>query len=225
MPKSTFFNLSSEKRQRVVEAFLREFATKTYDEASLSEVVKQLGIAKGSMYQYFDDKWDLFLFLIQDCTTIKQQFVGALHRSDFIDFWAYFRALYQQGYQFDLHYPMHSHFLHHLQVTLYSPSVKSLYEDMNRQAIQAFETMVSYEVQQGHFRQDIPITMMGYMLYKLGVNIQNYLMETKRINPLESIQNKQSVYQGKEALLMETVDLCIAMHRPAFDKNDNHDKS
>lgn len=63
MPKPTFFNLPEEKRQRIVELATEEFAANLYHAASLSRIVERAGIAKGSIYQYFDDKMDLYIYI------------------------------------------------------------------------------------------------------------------------------------------------------------------
>lgn len=63
MPTQTFWNLSAEKRDRLVALAVDEFANHNYDSASLSRIVARAGVAKGSMYQYFADKRDLFLYI------------------------------------------------------------------------------------------------------------------------------------------------------------------
>jgi AcrR family transcriptional regulator len=60
MPKPTFFNLPEAKRLLIIDTSLEEFASNTYDKASLSQIVLKAGIAKGSMYQYFNDKEELY---------------------------------------------------------------------------------------------------------------------------------------------------------------------
>lgn len=61
--KKTFFNLPLEKQRRVVETALQEFSEKGYQGASINLIVSKLGIAKGSIYQYFSDKRSLFLYI------------------------------------------------------------------------------------------------------------------------------------------------------------------
>ncbi len=55
MPKETFNKLSQDKKDRITQGFLKEFYNKPYEEASITAVVKELGIAKGSVYQYFEE--------------------------------------------------------------------------------------------------------------------------------------------------------------------------
>ena len=88
MPKETFHKLNSDKKNEIIKAFLREFSSKTYDEASITNVVKSLGIAKGSIYQYFDDKLDLYLYLQRECNNVKMGYISSIRRDDFPDFFS-----------------------------------------------------------------------------------------------------------------------------------------
>lgn len=65
MPTATWWNLDTQKRDVIVETALAEFARHNYAQASLSAIVKELGIAKGSMYQYFADKEELYLYVVK----------------------------------------------------------------------------------------------------------------------------------------------------------------
>ena len=57
---NTFDNLPSDKQERILDGALSEFADKGYARASLNSLVARLGIAKGSIFQYFRDKAGLF---------------------------------------------------------------------------------------------------------------------------------------------------------------------
>ncbi len=218
MPKQTFLNLKEYKKKLITDAFLREFSVKTFDEASLTDVVKSLGIAKGSIYQYFDNKLDLFMYLIQECTTVKMKYVGLVKRQNYSDYWMFFKALYEHGFQFDNENPLHSHFLHNLVNNLNSPSVKDLYDEMMKQTISAFEEMAKNEIKSGHFRDDISYKTMGFILYKMGIAIQEQLEFSGVINPKESIQKKRPVYYDKKETLIQLIEEHIQLLRLAFDK-------
>ena len=62
MPTDTFFNLPQEKQQRILEAAQKEFSRAALNEASIANVVKDAGIARGSFYQYFENKEDLYYY-------------------------------------------------------------------------------------------------------------------------------------------------------------------
>lgn len=77
MPKATFFNLDPAKRYRFIDAALDEFGRQPFDRASLTALTKRLGIAKGSIYQYFEDKVDLYAWLIAEAGRRKIAHVQA----------------------------------------------------------------------------------------------------------------------------------------------------
>jgi AcrR family transcriptional regulator len=56
MPKPTFFNLSTDKKENLIQAARREFSRAPLHEALISNIVKSAEISRGSFYQYFDDK-------------------------------------------------------------------------------------------------------------------------------------------------------------------------
>ena len=62
-PKDTFSKVPAEKKLKIETALVKEFATKGYQKASLNTVVNELGIAKGSLYQYFANKEAIFLYI------------------------------------------------------------------------------------------------------------------------------------------------------------------
>lgn len=65
MPNSTFFNLPEEKRQRLMEAVWQEFTEVSYMDASINRIIQKAEISRGSFYQYFSGKQDLFAYLLQ----------------------------------------------------------------------------------------------------------------------------------------------------------------
>ena len=56
----TFARLSRAKRERILDAATEEFAEHGFHQASVSRMVRGLGIAKGSIFQYFGSKEGLF---------------------------------------------------------------------------------------------------------------------------------------------------------------------
>ena len=63
--KKTFYNLPKEKQKKIIDIAVQEFAARGYQQASINHMIAHLGIAKGSIYQYFDNKESLFLFIFE----------------------------------------------------------------------------------------------------------------------------------------------------------------
>lgn len=64
MPKQTFLELDNEKRERIIETALKEFAAYGYAGSSTNRIVKESGISKGSLFKYFENKEDMYFYLI-----------------------------------------------------------------------------------------------------------------------------------------------------------------
>lgn len=62
MPKETFFHLSKEKQRRIMKAAKKEFSRAPLGEASIAQIIKDAEIPRGSFYQYFEDKEDLYFY-------------------------------------------------------------------------------------------------------------------------------------------------------------------
>lgn len=64
MPKETFYRLPDEKRERIMAAAEREFLENSFEAASINRIIKEAAIPRGSFYQYFEDKKDIFLYIV-----------------------------------------------------------------------------------------------------------------------------------------------------------------
>ncbi len=67
---SKFENLEEDKRQRILNAAMKEFAAKGYDHASTNRIVENAGIAKGLLFHYFKSKKKLYLYLYRYCVEL-----------------------------------------------------------------------------------------------------------------------------------------------------------
>lgn len=66
MPTQTFFSLNKEKQTTIYHAALCLFANTPYEKVSIQSIVEAANIPRGSFYQYFTDKEDLYLYLWQE---------------------------------------------------------------------------------------------------------------------------------------------------------------
>lgn len=64
MPSNTFLNLPEDKQTRLMDAASREFSAKPYNEASINKIIQEAGTPRGSFYMYFQDKEELFRYLV-----------------------------------------------------------------------------------------------------------------------------------------------------------------
>lgn len=107
LPTSTFYNLNEDKQKRIFAAAVREFAARRFSEASINQIIKEAEISRGSFYQYFGGKEDLYLHVLAEIGKEKMAaafarplpeepdfFTAFLHMGKIILAWAREHPLY-----------------------------------------------------------------------------------------------------------------------------------
>lgn len=75
--------LGSDRRNMIVNAALKEFASKGYDEASTNIIAKEAGISKSLLFHYVNNKKDFFLFLYDYCAeTMNREYLELMNFSE-----------------------------------------------------------------------------------------------------------------------------------------------
>ena len=64
MPKETFLKLPEEKKNKIIKAAKKEFERVPFEQTSIKNIVEDADIARGSFYQYFEDKEDAIYYII-----------------------------------------------------------------------------------------------------------------------------------------------------------------
>lgn len=165
-PKKTFWNLPDAKRRRIEDALVLEFSTQGYKKASLNTLVKGLGIAKGSLYQYFENKEATFLFTFDRFTKLVKEMVGkpAMADSGGDDFWALVRRTFLAGVAFIDKFP--SYFQLYLN-TLFEQDVPRREEIIRRVRLfpmEYFMPLVQRGQRQGVIRPEVSVPVAVFMI-------------------------------------------------------------
>ncbi len=66
MVSITFLNLKEEKKNRILNAALDEFSVTSFSDASITSIVRKAKISRGSFYQYFGSKENLYQYLVSN---------------------------------------------------------------------------------------------------------------------------------------------------------------
>ena len=108
MPTQTFQNLPAEKQERVLNAAVNEFSQRNVEEANISNIVRQAGISRGSFYQYFSSKEDLYVYVFETLRGRRSEFTRpAFDYYKTESFLTFFEHFYLLDSQFLLQHPQH----------------------------------------------------------------------------------------------------------------------
>ncbi len=67
---SLFERIPEEKRNRILDAAVNEFANLGFENTNTNKIAARAGISVGSLFQYFENKEDIFLTTIQHCALV-----------------------------------------------------------------------------------------------------------------------------------------------------------
>lgn len=65
MPTKAFYSLDKKKQNRLLEAAKHEFSENFYEDASINKIIKEINMPRGSFYLYFENKEDLYLYILE----------------------------------------------------------------------------------------------------------------------------------------------------------------
>lgn len=60
----SFENLPKEKKNRIINACIKEFAKNGYKKGSTNEIIKKANISKGILFHYFKNKKNLYFYIV-----------------------------------------------------------------------------------------------------------------------------------------------------------------
>lgn len=216
MQKSTFSNLAPEKQERFISEALQEFAYNDFNSASITQIVKNLGIAKGSVYQYFENKLELWLYLKQYSEAIKLKYIESVRREDYKDFWQYYRAMYEKGIHFDLENPLPSMFLYRIGFKESSDQVKPYLHSWKEQAKEMFVKLIEMEKKTGAFNKKNSTEIMAHFMVTMSISVADLLQNKYKVDFEKNIKKGKPLFGGNSRELMKAVDELIKLLEKAL---------
>lgn len=176
MAKQTFLNLPEEKRRRIVDIAMEEFATHKYGKASLSNIVSRAGIAKGSMYQYFTDKKDLFVHILEVAAQEKMAYINREVNPQ-ADFFTALEQSIRASVRFNLDHPKMSRVIANAMEPSGEEALEELYKRGRQMSLDFFGKLLVKGQQEGTIRPDADISFTASMMYAmLGSGMADYIL-------------------------------------------------
>ncbi len=176
MPLSTFDNLDTEKQEIIIQTALKEFATHPYKTASFNRIARQAGIAKGSMYRYFENKKELYFFLIEYSTKRKIETINHLAISPTKNFFEMFEDMYEAGILFHQKEPLINLFL--LRTAEENSAIEELgdLQKMYLEKAEAYFKPLIINAQEKHqIRDDLDSTHIAFMIIQNAKGMHEYM--------------------------------------------------
>ncbi|HCW72934.1 MAG TPA: TetR/AcrR family transcriptional regulator [Clostridiaceae bacterium] len=180
MPKPTFFNLPEDKRNRILEEAVIEFRDNNYDAASINKIVERSGISKGSFYQSFNDKEDVYLHIMSKIGEKKIEYLtpSMLNFSE-LSFYDALREMYRSAIEFALENPDYLEIGNRM-MRDNSGILQKLRSAFSVKGDEMFITLLRKGQETGDIRLDLDLQMIAKMLISMQMSIVEYYFEKHR---------------------------------------------
>ncbi len=199
IPTKTFLNLESKKQERIINAAVNEFSKRSFEEAKLSNIIRDSNIPRGSFYQYFNDKKDIYHYIFEMIKNKKMEYLkDLLVNPEEISFLELFRLLYKQGIKFSMEHPEYVEIF-----GIFISSKGSLYNELIgeglKEAKKYYIALIESDKVKGNIRKDVDSSMLADLVIQLTTNIAidefgsgevNYDTLLTKINSLITIFKK-----------------------------------
>lgn len=189
MPKSTFFHLAKDKQDTLIEAAKKEFSRVPLHEASVANIIKSAGIPRGSFYQYFEDKEDLFYYLLNQLSIKNHlRFISVLQEKNG-DLFETFIAIFQ--FMLEVHREQeHKNFFRNVYLNMNYKNEKTLANNVyeENQKTQYFNTIKLIDTAKLNIQDEQELHHVMKIL--MGVTFQNLVhLFAKEHSDEEALKN------------------------------------
>lgn len=175
MPKKTFLNLTEEKKKRILDAAILEFSKNHYRKVTIDNIIEKAEIPKGSFYQYFLNKDDLYEYIFEQIGDDKKQVLDRiLEKKQELSFGKYViemlkeAALYEKNN--DTLQNLRKRFLNECPQELR----KKVLQEVMPKGYHVLETAVKAYMEKGELRQDLNPYQVSYVLSSAILNMEYY---------------------------------------------------
>jgi AcrR family transcriptional regulator len=190
MPKQTFFNLPDSKQQRIIKAATEEFAVYPYLKTSINRIIEKADISKGSFYQYFNNKKDLYKYIIEQASEEKIKFLNN-RMKDYQDynFFKMLRKLFIVSIQFKNEYPLYSEIGDRLLNGGNDALKEEIYSESKPKSHDFFKSILKKAVKRGEIDSEVDIEFTAFMLTDFSISIVNYYFENHNPDNVDEIMD------------------------------------
>lgn len=183
MPKETFFNLKLDKREKIEAALVNEFSRTTFEKASISNIIEEAQIPRGSFYQYFEDKEDAVKYIMQKYAKLEKEKLYNL-------------LIETNGDIFETTLKMYDYIIEVSRNEKYLKICKNIMQELRKNNVNVFEQVPS-EKEQNELNKAIDTSNLN-IHKKDDLNyIMKILMTITRTVTLEAISNQITKEQGR----------------------------
>lgn len=206
MPLKTFENLSEERKKEILNVCFEEFALHTYSDASLSRIIKNLDLAKGSFYRYFKSKKDLYYYLLEYATSQRLSNVENLLLSEKKNLKEKLIENFAAKVKFDLQYPVINGFLINVMNEKYNHQIGDMELNIKRELLELIKKILKIHIGKNEIRRDVDINFIAFTILQVQIGIYDYIEIKYHVDFRKNIREKKPFFTIPEEDIRKIVE-------------------
>lgn len=164
-PLKTFYNLPKDKQERIIQVAVEEFSDHGFQGTSINTIVGRLGIAKGSIFQYFGDKKGLFVFVFDmSLRKVKDYLRKVRDSSENADLFSRLETTLKAGVEFINMHPLIYRLYLRVLFERQLPYRNDLLLALRKYSHNYLRTLLETAQKRGEIRDEIDPNMAGFIL-------------------------------------------------------------
>jgi len=189
------------KRQKILWKAFGIFLEKGYDGVSISDLQKEIGMGRASLYHYFKGKEDLFVNVVLECYLalgkekhLKANLDISLNKMIEQNIEGYKQDIEKQNSVIDRKIGILNYYLFAFQAMKYCPDFKNEALELQKQELEQWKSVIKYSIRNGEIRHDIDVDEIA----KLFVNAENGIgiRSAYTSNSIEIIAEIEKMYKN-----------------------------
>ncbi|SDK33381.1 DNA-binding transcriptional regulator, AcrR family [Catalinimonas alkaloidigena] len=212
MPQPTFLHLPDTKQDSIRQAGLEEFALNAYDSASITRIVKTLKIAKGSIYQYFQNKSDFYQYLFDYARDTRAQALESVSvPDDYKDWFKWLEMYLEKRVQFDLTHPVISGLLRMAFRERFSEEVGELIRQHRAELLQWHQDLLRKQQTDKKINKKIKVKHAALLALQLTEGLTELLVLQHDLDLAAHMQSNEPITDVSEKEIRKTVKGLVKM--------------
>ena len=168
MPKDTLEKIKPAKREKLLGEAAKLFAQRGYNQADMAELATRAGVAKGSLYNYFESKQELYLYVCRDGLERSRQAVyGGLDPD-----WDVYRQLehvFTQGAAFARQHPEYLILYLNVSSAGLEPFAEKLSLEVEKYTADHLKAVLTRDIKRGMVRSDLNVNHAAFWINSLYI--------------------------------------------------------
>jgi len=168
VPKDTLDKIKPAKREKLLSEAAKLFAERGYNQTDMAELASRAGVAKGSLYNYFESKQELYIYVARDGLRRSRQAVYGDLDSDW-DIYRQLDHIFRQGAAFARRHPEYLVLYLNVSSAGMEPFAARLSREVEKYTADHLKAVLARDMARGLVRPDLDIKQAAFWINSLYI--------------------------------------------------------